>query len=148
MIRYALKCGQGHEFDSWFQSADAYEKLASAGMVACSVCGDTQVDKMIMAPRIRPARNAATPTPEPQPETPLSAPASEAQQVMAQVKAYVEANTEDVGQNFVKEARAMHDGDAPERAIRGEAKPEDARALLDDGVPIVPLPFSSGRKVN
>ena len=59
MIQYALKCSKGHSFDSWFQSAEAYDKLAAAGMVSCAVCGDAQVEKAIMTPRVRPARSAA-----------------------------------------------------------------------------------------
>ena len=80
MINYALKCANGHRFDSWFQSTEAYDKLTSAGMVACAVCGDTQVDKAVMAPRVRPARSAAPVPDAPAPDAPapLSAPASPA----------------------------------------------------------------------
>ena len=69
MIQYTLKCSQDHRFDSWFQSAEAYEKLKGAGMVTCSICGDATVEKALMAPRVRPARSAAQP-PEATPETP------------------------------------------------------------------------------
>ena len=144
MIQYALRCDKGHDFDSWFQSASAFDKLAAVGMVTCAACGSSKVEKAVMAPRVRPARSAAeAPAPDP-----LTAPGSEAERAMAEMKAHIEANTEDVGKNFVREARAMHDGDTPERAIRGEARPEDAKALIEDGVPVVPLPFASNRKTN
>ena len=67
---------------------------------------------------------------------------------MKELRENVEANSEDVGSNFAKEARAMHDGTAPERSIYGEAKIEDAKALIEDGVPVVPLPFGPNRKTN
>ncbi|CUH75457.1 hypothetical protein TRM7557_00396 [Tritonibacter multivorans] len=177
MIRYALKCAEGHSFESWFQSASAYDKLAAAGMVTCAVCGSTSVEKAIMAPRVRPARSAVssvgdapteapsattttpaqTPTPvsaaaaipAQAPATPsLSAPNSDLERAVSELRKQVEANSDYVGGNFAEEARAMHLGDAPERAIHGEAKPEEARALLEEGVPVMPLPFLPSRKTN
>ncbi len=154
MIQYSLKCPDGHQFDSWFQSADAFDKLHRAGLVTCAICGCGDVEKAIMAPRVRPARSAATPTEPPQPkpdktsETPLSAPASAAEQALAELKKQVEANSDYVGENFAKEARAIHTGDAPERAIYGEANLEEAKGLIEDGVPVAALPFRPGRKTN
>lgn len=157
MINYTLKCANHHRFDSWFQSADAFDKLKAAGMVSCAVCGDTQVEKAMMAPRVRPARSAATQpqdtTPAPDPKTPsapgpLSAPASPAEQALKELRTHVEANSDYVGKDFASEARAMHDGEAPERPIYGEAKVEEAKALIEDGVPVAPLPFNIGRKTN
>jgi hypothetical protein len=178
MIRYALKCSEGHSFESWFQSASAYDKLAAAGMVTCAVCGSASVQKAIMTPRVRPARSAVsglgeTPTassaaagagaqsPDPGPAAPLadapaspqlttslSAPNSPLERAVSELRKQVEANSSYVGGKFAQEARAMHLGDAPERAIHGEAKPEEARALLEEGVPLVPLPFLSSRKTN
>lgn len=116
-------------------------------MVTCAVCGDTDVQKAIMAPRVRPARSAAK-APEAVAEAPLSAPASPSEQALADLKKQVEANSDYVGDKFATEARAMHDGDTPERAIYGEAKPEDAKSLIEDGIPVVPLPFMPGRKSN
>ena len=140
MIRYALSCSKDHAFDSWFQSADAFDRLKAAGMVTCAVCGSIEVQKSIMAPRVRTSDAAS--------ETPLSAPASPAEQALRELREKVEANSENVGTNFAKEARAMHDGTAPERSIFGEAKIEDAKALIEDGVPVVPLPFGPNRKTN
>lgn len=156
MINYTLKCANGHRFDSWFQSADAFDKLKAGGMVSCAVCGSTEVEKAMMAPRVRPARNAqAAPNQDtaaeaaPAASAPsLSAPTSQAEQALKQLRAHVEANSDYVGQDFAQEARAIHDGDAPERAIYGEAKPEEAKALIEDGVPVAPLPFHPGRKTN
>jgi len=152
MIQYVLKCTSDHRFDSWFQSGEAFDKLKAAGMICCSVCGSTDVEKAIMAPRVRPARSAAQPqetdTAEPSARPDLSQPASEAERAITALRKKVEENSEYVGTNFAKEARAMHDGDAPERAIYGEAKLDDAKQLIEDGVPVLPLPFMPGRKTN
>ncbi|WP_298257719.1 DUF1178 family protein [uncultured Litoreibacter sp.] len=138
MIRYALSCAKDHSFDSWFQSADAFDKLKAAGMVTCAICGSGDVQKSIMAPPVRTSSKDA----------PLSAPSSPAEQALKELREKVEATSEDVGENFASEARAMHDGTAPERSIFGEAKIEDAKALIEDGVPVVPLPFGPNRKTN
>ncbi|SHH73680.1 DUF1178 family protein [Cognatishimia maritima] len=153
MIQYALKCPDGHQFDSWFQNAAAFDKLRQAGMVTCAVCGSVDIEKAIMAPRVHPARSAASPAQEPEPvaapkERPLSAPASAAEQALAEIKKHIEANSDYVGKNFAKEARAIHTGDAPERAIYGEANADEAKSLIEDGVPVAPLPFRPGRKSN
>ena len=148
MIQYALKCADGHTFDSWFQSAEAYEKLAATGMVACAVCGSDKVEKAMMTPRVSQGRKSADPEPEPQPARPLSQPASAAEQALAELRRKVEENSDYVGMNFATEARAIHEGAAPERPIYGEAKPEEARALIEEGVPVAPLPFTPNRKTN
>ncbi|MEL7213188.1 MAG: DUF1178 family protein [Pseudomonadota bacterium] len=139
MIRFALKCDKDHRFESWFASGDAFEILKAQGHVACAVCGSATVEKDIMAPRVSPARRA---------EAPLSAPASAAEQTVAEMRKHVEANADYVGKSFAKEAREIHDGTAPDRAIYGEANAQEARSLLEDGVPVVPLPFSPNRKTN
>ena len=137
MIRYALKCPDGHRFESWFQNADAYEALAAAGQVACPSCGATTVEKDLMAPDVRPARNARSLVPENGPE-----------QALAALKAKVEAEGEYVGMGFVKEARAIHEGAAPARLVYGEARADEAIALIEEGVPVAPLPFTPTRKTN
>lgn len=151
MIQFSLKCSNDHRFDSWFQSSDAYDKLERAGMVSCAICGVTSVSKAVMAPRVRPARNAA-PTPPDLPAvptaTPPAPPAHPAAEALAALKKHIEAHSDYVGQDFAREARAIHDGTAPDRAIYGEARPEDARRLIEDGVPIAPLPFIPRRKTN
>jgi hypothetical protein len=145
MIRYSLRCAGDHGFESWFKGADAFTALQAAGQVACPVCGSTEVRKDLMAPAVRPAKKAAA-APDARPD--LSAPASELEARIAELKRQIEENSEYVGMNFVAEARAMHAGDAPGRAIHGEAKPEEARALIEEGLPVAPLPFLPARKVN
>ena len=144
MIRYSLRCKNAHDFESWFQSAEAYDALRAAQHVNCPVCGDRVVEKSLMAPAVRPARKAGTPPPKPT----LTEPQTELEAAMAEMRRQVEANSEYVGLNFVAEARRMHDGDIDKRSIYGEAKPEEARALLEDGVPVAPLPFLPARKTN
>ena len=143
MIQYSLKCENDHSFDSWFASADAYDKLADNGMVSCAVCGSTKVSKAIMAPRVRTTKGKEAPV---APTLPTKK--SAAEQAMAKMRAQVEQNSEYVGSNFATEARSMHLGDAPERAIFGEAKPEEAKSLIEDGIPVTPLPFMPTRKSN
>jgi hypothetical protein len=163
MIQYALKCSDGHAFDSWFQSASAYDKLAAAGMVTCAVCGSTKVEKAIMTPRVRPGRKAVSSVGEPEPaaasapdpsqraDAPapaLSAPSSEVEAALAELKKKVEENSDYVGKDFVSEARKMHLGDAPERSIHGEANLQDAKELAEEGIAVMPLPFLPNRKTN
>jgi len=174
MIRYTLKCDEDHIFESWFQSAAAFDALKDAGLVSCAVCASNAVSKAVMAPRVRPARNAAAKDPDkacagaradagasPPPDNDtsdgssppaagpgaLSHPASPAEQALAEFRAKVEANSEDVGPEFAREARAIHKGDAPARAIIGQAKPAEAKSLIEDGIPVAPLPWG-GRKTN
>jgi hypothetical protein len=133
MIRYALKCDAGHRFDSWFGSSDDFDRLKAGGHVACAVCGDAGVEKDLMVPAVAGARGSAAPD--------LRAPASPAEQALAELRRRIEASTENVGRDFALEARRIHAGEAPERPIRGEARPAEARALLEDGIPVAPLPW-------
>ena len=144
MIQYALKCAEGHQFDSWFQSAAAFEKLQSAGHVACAVCGTNAVEKSLMAPRVASKSKDA---PEPVQKPSETAP-SEFEKAVAALKEHVEKNSDYVGKDFVRQARDMHLGDAPERPIWGEAKPDEAKKLIEDGINVAPLPFVPTRKSN
>ncbi|MDP2086693.1 MAG: DUF1178 family protein [Gemmobacter sp.] len=137
MIRYDLTCDKGHAFDSWFASAAAYDRLAAAGHVACPDCGSVQVAKALMAPAV-----------VAKPDRALTTPRDPREAALAELRAQVEANSDYVGLSFAAEARAMHEGRVPERAIYGEAKLEDARQLLEDGVPVAPLPWMPARKTN
>ena len=139
MIRYALKCAEGHRFESWFQSAEAYDTLAKAGHISCAVCGGTDVQKELMAPRVAAKETA---------EKPLSGPRHPAEQALAAFKKHVEENSTYVGSDFATKAREMHLGEAPHRSIHGEAAPDEAKALIDDGVPVAPLPFRPTNKSN
>ncbi|MEX3014489.1 DUF1178 family protein [Gymnodinialimonas hymeniacidonis] len=146
MIRYTLKCAEGHRFESWFQSADAFDTLHGKGMVSCAVCGIEDVQKAMMAPPVpKKGKAEAEPT---APERPLSEPAHPAEAMLRQMREHVEKNSTYVGGSFAKEARAMHLGDTPERAIHGEANAQEAKSLIEDGVPILPLPGPPPEKAN
>ena len=144
MIRFQLKCDNDHSFESWFASTDAFEKVQSAGMVACPTCGSEQVSKSLMAPQVSTSRKKAAE----KEVAPLSAPASEVEAKLAAIKREVEKNSDYVGMSFASEARKMHDGDIPLRSIYGEAKPDEAKKLVEDGVPVAPLPLLPQRKTN
>ncbi|PPB81103.1 hypothetical protein LV82_01142 [Albidovulum inexpectatum] len=144
MIRYSLVCADGHDFDSWFQSADAFDRLNAGGHVACAVCGSTEVTKSLMAPSVVGGRKAEEKASEPA----LNAPRNPVEHMLAELRRKIEASSEYVGMNFAAEARAIHEGEAPERPIYGEARLEDARTLIEDGVPVTPLPFLPTRKAN
>jgi hypothetical protein len=138
MIRYALRCDRGHGFDSWFASSAAFDSLRAAGQVECPYCGSRQVDKTLMAPAV------ATPAPE--------APKKTREQLIAErlaaFRRHVEETADYVGVEFVSEARAIHEGTAPDRPIWGEARPDEARALIEEGLPVAPLPFGPRRPAN
>ncbi len=140
MIRYSLRCDKDHGFESWFQSAQAFDDLAAANRLSCPVCGSATVEKTLMAPSVRPARSAAAGA--------LAAPGTKVEEALAALRKQVEENSEYVGLNFAAEARAIHEGEAPKRAIYGEAKLDEAKRLVEDGVPVAPLPFMPPRKVN
>jgi hypothetical protein len=131
MIRFHLKCDNDHQFESWFQSGDAFDKLTAAKMVSCTTCGSTLVGKSVMAPAI-----ASTPVPIPA-ENPIAA-----------LRKKIESSADYVGASFAKEARAMHDGLVPDRPIYGEANLAEARKLAEDGIPVLPLPFVPAKKAH
>jgi hypothetical protein len=138
MIRYSLSCSNGHEFESWFPSASGYDDLCTKGLVACPECGSAQVEKALMAPRVA----------QMEPKARLQGEATEREKALAELRRKVEENSEYVGMNFVAEARAMHEGDKPERSIHGEARADEALKLLEDGIPVAPLPFMPKNKAN
>lgn len=138
MIRYSLRCDNHHDFDGWFRSSDGFEALRAEGQVACTICGSTVVEKTLMAPGI--ASSGV--------ERDLVAPRDERETLLDRMRDHVEKNSEYVGVSFAAEARAMHDGDKPERAIYGEARPDEARKLIEDGIPVAPLPFIPRQRAN
>lgn len=138
MIRYTLKCDRDHAFESWFQSAGAFDALEKAGQLACPSCGSSTVSKALMAPAVKPAEQEVRPLTQ----------QTEQEKLLAEVRRHLEENSEYVGMNFASEARAIHEGDAPDRAIYGEARADEARKLIEDGVPVAPLPFLPTRKAN
>lgn len=131
MIRYTLKCSTGHSFDSWFSDSATYERLEKAGHVSCSICGTSEVSKAMMAPRVTMGQDRA----------PLSTQTSPEETAIKQLREKVEAESDYVGSTFAQEARRMHDGESDARSIWGEATGGEARALVEDGIPVIPLPF-------
>ncbi|WP_210530235.1 DUF1178 family protein [Rubellimicrobium arenae] len=136
MVRYSLSCADGHHFDSWFQSAAAFDDLARRGLLTCAECGSAKVEKALMAPALSNSRGD------------LSAPRDPREAMLAAMRRQVEENSDYVGLSFAAEARAMHEGIKPERSIWGEAKPEEAKALIEEGIPVAPLPFMPKRGAN
>jgi hypothetical protein len=146
MIHYTLRCTDGHEFDSWFNSSASFELQAKRDLLECPHCGSTKVDRALMAPNVpRKGRITADPAP---PSAPAPAPAVAAQQIPDEVRAMlqklraeVEKNCDYVGGSFAEEARKIHKGDAAPRAIYGETAPDEAEALAEEGVAFSRIPW-------
>jgi hypothetical protein len=154
MIRYKLRCGAGHEFEGWFQDSAGFEKLAKAGLVECTVCGNTQVERALMAPAVVSSRRKAKPPKGEAPAPPAPRPAPAGAQRMAagpipaqmlamlqRLRAEVEKNCDYVGRDFAEEARKIHNGEAEPRGIYGEATDAEAEALAEDGIEVARLPW-------
>ncbi|UHS58615.1 DUF1178 family protein [Agrobacterium vaccinii] len=135
MIRYSLHCEKAHEFEGWFSSSADYDSQRARGLVTCPVCNSADVTKMLMAPSVSTAREKeATRT--------LALDAAQAQD-FAKIKetlATIRANTDDVGEKFPEEARKIHYGEAEARGIIGQASPQEAKALIEEGIAVAPLP--------
>ncbi|WMT74746.1 DUF1178 family protein [Bradyrhizobium sp. Ash2021] len=152
MIRYNLRCERGHTFESWFQSSSAYETQEKRKLVNCPACGSAKVERAIMAPQIvsKKGRESAAPAaPADVAATEVAAPGStpllmaQERELRAKIKElrdHIVKNADNVGERFPNEARKMHYGDIEHRPIYGEASPEEARALIDEGVEVSPLP--------
>jgi hypothetical protein len=151
MIRYNLRCERGHAFESWFQSSSAYESQEKRKLVSCPACGSAKVERAIMAPQIvsKKGRDAAPPSPLPAASTEVTAPAStplmmaqerDLRAKLKELRDHIVKNSDNVGERFPNEARKMHYGDIEHRPIYGEASPEEARSLIDEGVEVSPLP--------
>ena len=134
VIVFDLKCGGGHVFEAWFGSSSAYEDQRAAGHVRCPVCNDSDVAKALMAPAIGAKGNAKADAPTP---TAMKA----AMRMLAQRQAKALESSEWVGTAFADRARAMHLGDEKQAVIHGQASLAEAKALVDEGVPIAPLPM-------
>jgi len=143
MIKYALACEKDHSFESWFPDSGSYETQARRGLIACPVCASTRVAKAIMAPAIVGGQKAERRPIEasPAPVALLDERQQRLREMARRLRDEIVANTDDVGRKFPEEARAIHEGDAPARSIRGQATPDEARALIDEGVGVLPLPF-------
>ena len=161
MIRYALAYTEGHEFESWFAGSDAYEAQVARGLVTCPFCGSGKVEKALMAPRVgrsKKGRAAETPAIEPRAEAAPPAVAAEAEAAkspvammsdrerefrakLKELREHLVSNSEHVGARFPEEARRIHYGEVEHRSIYGEASPEEAKALHEEGVAFHPLPI-------
>lgn len=146
-----LQCAAQHRFEGWFGSEDDFVHQQSRGLVSCPLCGDVQIQKMLSAPRLNlrgsrgEAENAphtrtdeSAPVASPGAELAAPGPADEARLLKA-MRALM-ANTEDVGDQFADQARAMHHGELESRSIRGQTTPDVAMELLEEGIAVVPLP--------
>jgi hypothetical protein len=158
MIRFALRCQKGHEFEAWFRNGDTYERQAKRGEVRCPDCGSPKVSKAIMAPAIgRGSRRAAAEAPVPEapaapPEARPAAPdagemhvAGKLREALREMRRFIEANAEYVGPRFADEARKMHKGEADERSIYGEASDAEAEALKEEGIEFGRIPWPKYR---
>ena len=143
MIRYTLRCARGHQFESWFQSSSAYESQERRHLINCPSCGSAEIERAIMAPQIV-SKKGREPA-QPAPASPVEATATESTSLMMaqerelrsklkELRDHIVKNADNVGDRFPNEARKMHYGDIEHRPIYGEASPEEARALIDEGV--------------
>jgi hypothetical protein len=138
VIVFDLKCDADHVFEAWFGSTDDYEDQRARGLVACPICGATGVAKAVMAPRL------GSGVVEPAPRAVATAPTAEmkaALAALAGLQAKLLERSEWVGSRFAEEARAIHHGETDTRQIHGQATVEEAKALAEEGVPLMPLPL-------
>jgi len=161
MIRYALSCDNDHSFESWFQNSAAFDRQAKRGLVTCPICGSGKVEKAIMAPRLARADVPRPPPPIPAPpaaapspaataapaKTPTKTPVAimssqerELRQKLKELRDHVTKNANYVGARFPEEARKIHYGETEHRSIYGEASPDEAKALHEEGIEFHPLP--------
>jgi hypothetical protein len=154
MIRYTLRCERDHNFESWFQDSAAYDTQVKRKLVSCPVCDSVKVGKAIMAPRIVGKKGGERAEPAPAPTPAAEAPAaphpgatpllmSQERELRAKIKElrdHIVKNADNVGEKFPNEARKMHYGEIEHRPIYGEASPQEAKSLIDEGVEVSPLP--------
>ena len=150
MIRYTLVCGNGHTFESWFADSAAYDKQAKRSLVTCPQCGSAKVEKSIMAPRLTSSKKgkAAAEAPvtkvpaaeAPAPVAMVSPQEREFRTKLKELRDHLLKNADHVGPKFPEEARKMHYGETEHRSIYGEATPDEAKALAEEGIEVHPLP--------
>ena len=154
MIRYTLVCERQHNFESWFANSAAYDKQVKRGLVGCPICGSIKVDKAIMAPRLgRSGKPIDMPQAPPEAPPPAAAPAEAPAPVammssqerefrgkLKELRDHLTRNAENVGRKFPEEARKMHYGEIEHRSIFGEASPQEAKDLHEEGIEFHPLP--------
>jgi hypothetical protein len=154
MIHYQVRCGQDHEFDGWFKDSAAFDKQSKRGLVECPVCGDTHVERALMAPAVPRKRSTAVAVAQPPAapvETPAEAPAAPAvtggrmpahlRAMLQHLRSEVERSCDYVGPQFAEEARKIHRGESEARGIYGEATQEQSEALADEGIEVGKIPW-------
>ena len=156
MILYRLRCRKGHEFESWFKDSKAYERQEKRSLIGCPTCGNSKIERAIMAPRIGkgsrkteievPAAPAPAPAPAPSPEQQQMATLArkmpkELRDALLKVRVEVEKNCEHVGDKFAEEARKIHYGESDKRGIYGQTSEEEAEALAEEGIEFGRLPW-------
>lgn len=139
MIRYALTCDRDHAFEGWFGASADFDDQQARGLLECPVCASRAVRKQIMAPAITGTKRTLQ-------DEGAARRQAMMMEAMSQVRRHVEANFDDVGDAFAREARAIHEGRAEERGIYGQATPTEVRELVADGVPVAPLPPEAPKK--
>jgi len=142
MIKYALQCDQAHAFEGWFGSSSDYDDQSARGLVDCPICGSKGVSKQIMSPAVagtKLRRGELVVDPKMR-EMMMTA--------MGEVRRHVEDNFDNVGDAFAKEARDIHEGKSEERGIYGQATPAEAKALIEDGIKVAPLPPAAPKKTD
>jgi hypothetical protein len=141
VIRYALICDSGHEFESWFRSSADYDRQRKRELIACPSCGSAKVEKRIMAPAIASGRKSGVPQIEAPKPVAMAAPQElELRKKLKELRDHVTKNADYVGDRFPELARQMHYEEIAQRSIYGEARPDEVKELLDEGVEVAPLP--------
>jgi hypothetical protein len=127
VISYALRCHKGHQFDGWFRDSTSFDEQSRTGHLSCPSCNSIRVEKAIMAPSVSGTKKRADA-------------AVQMRQFATGLRKYVQDNADYVGNDFAQEARKIHYGEATERHIYGEATPQEAQDLIEEGVDVAPLP--------
>ncbi len=142
---FDLCCGNGHAFEGWFSSDTDYHAQLHGGLLVCPLCADHGVVRMPSAPRLNlgsvEASEKSEPTQQKGMQASLMPSAQQLQQALMKMAREISATAEDVGERFAEEARRIHYQEAPERGIRGVTSTQEAQALVDEGIPVVPMPF-------
>lgn len=144
MIKYQLHCDNGHDFEGWFPSSDAFEKQKKRGFVACALCGTNKVDRAIMAPAVartdKETHQHAVEYINDVPASLMSDEERELRQRLAALRAEMIKDAKDVGEDFAEEARKIHFGESDAKQIYGRTTLADAHELMEEGIGILPLP--------
>ncbi|QQM30442.1 DUF1178 family protein [Martelella lutilitoris] len=135
MIHYSLSCDNGHAFEGWFSGSDDFDRQVESGFLTCPICNSAKIAKELMAPQVSTARRK-----DERKAALVDKAQREALEKLKQAVAEIRAGSEDVGERFPEEARRIHYGEAKQRGIIGEAKPDEVRDLLEEGIEIMPLP--------